>query len=98
MSEDCFGPVPDFKKRKHGECVNCFDTNWAHDHHQYFEGRQQMICKFCRRRFKRVANLPVASKANRIRRELWIRATEAGRSPEYLQGLLPEYCAAITQD
>jgi hypothetical protein len=42
----CFGPLQGGKP-KYGECVYCWDENWARDHHLFFEPRQRMIGPVC---------------------------------------------------
>ncbi len=91
MSNDCFGPAPDWRKCKFGECRECFDTNWSHRHHVYFDGRQHMIGKPCGHRLAPVAHKPKQFKFNRINDAL--RQKPEYQDPDYRRALLPEYCA-----
>ncbi len=89
------GPVADWKKYKFCQCRDCFDTNWAHEHHFYFDGRQRMVGRVCGHRFVQVKRKPKAHISNAI---IASQREQYRGEPEMLQALLPEYCRVTTSE
>jgi len=95
-----FGPV-NSTKRKHGECVACWDENHVREHGSYFESRVPMVGKICKHRLKPAKRLAMQSRTNRLYDE-W-RNTPGGPyshdGGDYWarQALLPDYCGGFAE-
>lgn len=71
------GPVADWRKRRNGECIVCFDENNHRKHGVHFgDSTPKMVCPMCRKRFVKFARVEPKFKWNQYYADF-----KAGRIP-----------------